>query len=272
MIFYFDSVSLNIILVLSFLLFISSFLTDHVLSEQENVIIKNDNLIINKFEDKYMEEVKKINERELTDDQLSQLKYSIVLENTPMGNIVMYYDQDTEMFSYYSDRREIPYKYLDVIARKYVKVFDCKMIYTLIEDELEASKKKLEDVKEKNNIQIEIKKKEKEKEKEKKKDIFAAYKNYNIKSDQPVKDEDYLIKENINKFKRIGLLKDYQFVKGKKGDGGKYDADDDDNDDDDADANANANANAYADNGGKKIKKELTYQDYVASQNLSLEK
>ena len=90
MIFYFDSVSLNIILVLSFLLFISSFLTDHVLSEQENVIIKNDNLIINKFEDKYMEEVKKINERELTDDQLSQLKYSIVLENTPMGNIVMY--------------------------------------------------------------------------------------------------------------------------------------------------------------------------------------
>ena len=270
MIFYFDSVSLNIILVLSFLLFISSFLTDHVLSEQENVIIKNDNLIINKFEDKYMEEVKKINERELTDDQLSQLKYSIVLENTPMGNIVMYYDQDTEMFSYYSDRREIPYKYLDVIARKYVKVFDCKMIYTLIEDELEASKKKLEDVKEKNNIQIEIKKKEKEK--EKKKDIFAAYKNYNIKSDQPVKDEDYLIKENINKFKRIGLLKDYQFVKGKKGDGGKYDADDDDNDDDDADANANANANAYADNGGKKIKKELTYQDYVASQNLSLEK
>ena len=103
MIFYFDSVSLNIILVLSFLLFISSFFTDHVLSEQKNVI-KNDKLIINKFEDKYMEEVKKINERELTDDQLSQLKYSIVLENTPMGNIVMYYDQDTEMFSYYSAR------------------------------------------------------------------------------------------------------------------------------------------------------------------------
>ena len=137
------------------------------------------------------------------------------------------------------------------------------MIYTLIEDELEASKKKLEDVKERNNIQIEIKKKEKEK----KKDIFAAYKNYNIKSDQPVKDEDYLIKENINKFKRIGLLKDYQFVKGKK-----YHDELDEQNIKEGKGGKNNTDNADADNGGKKIKKELTYQDYVASQNLSLEK
>jgi hypothetical protein len=33
-----------------------------------------------------------------------------------------------------------------------------------------------------------------------------------MKTDKPLKEKDYLIKENINKFKWGGFLKDYQFV------------------------------------------------------------
>ena len=52
--------------------------------------------------------------------------------------------------------------------------------------------------------------------KDKKADVFATYKNYNMKTDKPLKDEDYLIKENINKFKWGGFLKDYLFVQTQK--------------------------------------------------------
>tara|TARA_B110000967_G_C18749932_1_gene492254 strand:+ start:128 stop:889 length:762 start_codon:yes stop_codon:yes gene_type:complete len=246
MLFYFESRWLNIILAPTFLLLISSFLMDLVSTNETNFPKeKKETIILNKFEDKYIEDVKKIKERELTDEQLIHLKYSFVFENTPMGHVVMYYDQETKMFFYYCDRKDIPYKYLDVVARKYVKIFDCKIIYTLMYDELEASKNKLEEVKEKNNILMEMKKKETS-EKPKKKDIFATYKTYNIKSDKPVKDEDYLIKENINKFKCAGFLREYQFIKGKKYNDEKEGKD------------------------GKEEKKEITYQEYIASQSLSL--
>ena len=161
MLFYFESRWLNIILAPTFLLLISSFLMDLVSTNETNFPKeKKETIILNKFEDKYIEDVKKIKERELTDEQLVHLKYSFVFENTPMGHVVMYYDQETKMFFYYCDRKDIPYKYLDVVARKYVKIFDCKIIYTLMYDELEASKNKLEEVKEKNNILMEMKKKE----------------------------------------------------------------------------------------------------------------
>ena len=53
-----------------------------------------------------MEEVKKIKERELTDEQLVTLKVFILyLKTHRWVHVVMYYDQETEMFSYYSDRR-----------------------------------------------------------------------------------------------------------------------------------------------------------------------
>jgi len=158
-----------------------------------------------KFEDKYTEDIHKLEERKLSEDKLIRLKKSIVMENTPMGNVILYYFHEKEQFIFYSDRKEVPYKYLDAVARKYIKMFDCKMIYTAVDQELETQKKKYEEIKEERKI----KKPEKT---EKKRDVFASYKNYNMKTDTPLKEEDYLIKENINKFKWGGFLKDYQFI------------------------------------------------------------
>lgn len=161
--------------------------------------------ISEKYEDKYIENINNLEERNLSEEKLIQLKNSIVLENTPMGNIILFYFHEKEKFYFYSDRKEVPYKYLDTVARKYIKMFNCKMIYTALDKELESQKKKYEDIKEERKI----KKIEKT---DKKADVFASYKNYNMKTDKPLKEEDYLIKENINKFKWGGFLKDYQFV------------------------------------------------------------
>ena len=131
------------------------------------------------------------------------------MENTPMGNVILFYFHEKEQFIFYSDRKEVPYKYLDAVARKYIKMFDCKMIYTAVDEELESQKKKYEEIKEERKII-------KPERTEKKRDVFANYKNYNMKTDTPLKEEDYLIKENINKFKWGGFLKDYQFIQTQK--------------------------------------------------------
>ena len=72
-----------------------------------------------KYEDKYIEDINKLEERNLSEDKLTNLKNSILLENTPMGNIILFYFHEKEIFYFYSDRKEIPYKYLDTVARKY---------------------------------------------------------------------------------------------------------------------------------------------------------
>lgn len=49
----------------------------------------------------------------------------ILIENTPRGNIIMYYDAYKEAFAYYSDQTAMPYKILNVVAMKYVMRFHC---------------------------------------------------------------------------------------------------------------------------------------------------
>lgn len=160
-----------------------------------------------KYENKYVDYIDNINDRKLTTDELVSLQHSVLLENTPMGTIVMYYHHESESFCFFCDRKDVPYKYLDTVARKYVKIFDCKMIYTSIGDELEQSKINLEK-------KHEVQKKESSNTSENKSqsDVFASYKKYNLKSDKKVNDQDYLIKENINSFKFTGFLKDYKFL------------------------------------------------------------
>ena len=54
--------------------------------------------------------------------RLDKLKNCYVIEKTPIGNVLMIYEKDRESFKYYSDCN-IPYRYLEVIGRKYVKLF-----------------------------------------------------------------------------------------------------------------------------------------------------
>ena len=117
-----------------------------------------------------------------------KLKNCYVMEYTPVGNVVMFYNEEKEAFEYYSDH-SVPYRFLDVVARKYVKTYNCKPLYVDMEEELRIQKKKKEEEEEKKKIEEEQKKKEKEekmqtvvnatdKEKEKK-NVFAKFKTYN---------------------------------------------------------------------------------------------
>jgi len=48
----------------------------------------------------------------------------ILLESTPRGNLLMYYDAYKRVFAYYSDHY-IPYSILNAVAMKYVTVYRC---------------------------------------------------------------------------------------------------------------------------------------------------
>lgn len=55
----------------------------------------------------------------------SNWKKRILVENTPRGNVYMYYDAYKLGFSYYSDINSLPYHLLNAVAMKYCRTFKC---------------------------------------------------------------------------------------------------------------------------------------------------
>jgi hypothetical protein len=50
----------------------------------------------------------------------------ILFENTPRGNVIMYYDAYKSGFAYYSDASGLPYSLLNAVAMKYVRIYKCR--------------------------------------------------------------------------------------------------------------------------------------------------
>ena len=137
-------------------------------------------------------------------ERLDKMKNNFIIEKTPLGNIVMIYNNIRGTFDYYSDSN-IPYRFLETVGRKYVLTFNCRPIFIDMEEELklyelklkekEEKEKEKENEKEEKEKEINENEKENEKEKEinenenekkkvktkeeKKKNVFAKFKSYN---------------------------------------------------------------------------------------------
>lgn len=112
-------------------------------------------------------------------------KSRILLENTPRGNVMVYYNPYTLSFQYYSDEQIIPYKIMQQVAMKYVVMYRCKDFFidmenrgdnkmlTVLqkeEDSLKSKKMKVNDITKCVNVHSETK------------DVFAALKDYRVDS------------------------------------------------------------------------------------------
>jgi len=100
--------------------------------------------------------------------RLSTLKNNFVMEYTPLGNVLMVYDADRETFKYFSDST-IPYRYLEVVGRKYVKQFNCGPLFVNMTEEILLAEEKWDK---------KIAEEEKYK-KDGKKSVFTKFKSYN---------------------------------------------------------------------------------------------
>ncbi len=169
--------------------------------------------------------------------RLDKLKNNYAMEKTPVGNVLMMYDKDRESFKYYSDCN-IPYRYLEVVGRKYVKMFNCRPIFIDMEEELKLFEEKwdkdqeFKKAKEEEEKRIMEEATKNEQSIKSKKNVFAKFKNYNKdaggkismaappKNSIPnkniieVKDnEKILLKERANRYTYDGKFANFQFLK-----------------------------------------------------------
>ena len=158
------------------------------------------------YENKYKEKYNMLEEIDIDKEDLEQFKNKIIIENTPRGNILLYFNFETEVFDYYCDKKDIPYLYLETVARKYVTQYNCKQIFVNMADELkkdspEIIKQSVPDNKQINQIV--------------QKTPFAEYKKYNKNISRGNKNDTkkYILKENSNRYSYCGKISEYSFLK-----------------------------------------------------------
>jgi hypothetical protein len=187
-----------------------------------------------KYEDRYLDQYHAQEDIELSKDRLDNLKNSILMENTPQGNLIIFYDNSRESFIFYSDNT-IPYRYLETVGRKYVIMNNCKRIFVDMAKEIDNVKQKLEQQKiEQQKLEqqkLEQQKLEQQKLEQQglelepiKKNVFAKLKSYNNPSKQqnpstPVNTKQHtennpkIVKEHANRYSYEGKLANFSFLK-----------------------------------------------------------
>ena len=137
-----------------------------------------------KYEYLYLDKFGKPDDCEYPDveeEYLEQLYKLVISEETPRGQVVILYNKNTESWWYYAKSKEIPYKYLDTVARQYCLKYDCKGLYINTLEEFRKGKVKVAERKKANADQRMEKLNEEEKSEETKKEynVFAKFKSYN---------------------------------------------------------------------------------------------
>lgn len=228
----------NLLSVLKFLIYNSSFITlyfivflyrniyKHIFylyllySNQENCYYNNDSdsdesdtelSELDIYKKKYISKWRDLSCNELPDETIMNLKHNIIMENTPLGNVIMYYSFSDNGFIYYSNV-SIPFDVLETVCRKYVCTYHCKSLYHDMSDEI----KKLEENENKNDTENdnEINNNELNNNEinntDKSKSIYVKFKKYNNKKQ---KSRVGKTKMKITTFKRHGKLINFSFLK-----------------------------------------------------------
>ena len=161
------------------------------------------------YERKYLTELEQLEERVLSDTELNELKNKIVRENTPDGEIIMFYNNNTKSYFYYTDIRNVSYKILDAVARCYAVTYNVKQVCVNYKEVWEKAKVEALQQQEKDNEE----KAEEKAEETKVKSVFADFKDYNRKthSHASIKRRRYRITtDESNSFKYCGKIEDYK--------------------------------------------------------------
>jgi hypothetical protein len=132
-----------------------------------------------------------------------QWKSRILIENTPRGNVIMYFNPYLLSYHYYSDEQIIPYKILEQVATRYVVMFRCKDFFIDVEkrtgnkildvlqreeDSMKSKKMKVNDITKCVNIQSDSK------------DVFASLKDYRSEVKEPKTDATKTVEPTTTRF------------------------------------------------------------------------
>jgi hypothetical protein len=165
------------------------------------------------YENRYFTEYDDLEEKDLTEEFVKDLTLNVIREETPKGKVIMYYSHEMESFIYYSKTKEIPYKYLETLARKYVIMYDCKKLYVDIRKEYEKGLNKYKEMKENKTPEGGTGGTGGEGGGEKnKKQLFVSFKTYNRKGEVNIKQKDkiYILREKSNRYSYRGKIEEYK--------------------------------------------------------------
>ena len=109
-------------------------------------------------------------------------KNNFLMENTPLGCVIMSYDDENKEFLY-SSNKKIPYNLLESICQKFVVIFGIETVYTLMEYKTSSVEKRK---------------------------LPKQYANF--KPTTQLKEK--VIKE-MNRFRYLGQVKDFKFIQHK---------------------------------------------------------
>ena len=129
-----------------------------------------------------------------------------ICESTPDGLVFMKYNKDNEGFDWWGDNKQTAYKYLETVARKYVKVFKCSNLYIDREEDLKRQLEREKEEEERAKKEAEDKKEEEDSDD----DLFVKFKT-NEKIKPKKKEKRAAI--NGNKYKYCGKIKDFKVLK-----------------------------------------------------------
>jgi hypothetical protein len=156
--------------------------------------------------------------------RLDTLINNVIMENTPLGNVIMMYDNNRETFNFYSDNM-IPYRYLETVARKYVITYNCRPLYIDMEEELKIYEKKMLEQEENEKQQTNLAQLS-----EPKKNVFAKFKSYNtegksghvskvpgpqnsVHNTDTGKNRKIILKDNANRYSCQGKINNFSIIK-----------------------------------------------------------
>jgi hypothetical protein len=80
-------------------------------------------------EDLYLEDIEALARAPLDAARRAALADAATADATPYGTIHMSYFADGDFFGYWSDVRDVPYKNLDAVARRFCVEHDCRAVY-----------------------------------------------------------------------------------------------------------------------------------------------
>ena len=162
-------------------------------------------------------------------ERLNTLINNVIMENTPLGNVIMMYDNKRETFNFYSDNA-IPYRFLETVSRKYVLTYNCRPLYIDMEEELKLYENKM------NEHEANEQKQNSEKANNSSnpiKNVFAKFKSYNTEGksghvskvpgpqnsvqhkDTGDKDKNrkIILKDNANRYSCQGKIHNFSIIK-----------------------------------------------------------
>lgn len=165
-----------------------------------------------KYGRQFFNELDGLEDKELSKDEMVDLRNKNIVEETPEGNVIMLYNSDTESFWIYSKTKNISFRTLDAVARKYTIKYNCKQVCVNHRNEIEETRANLRKEYEDSHSA----KEDKPVEEDVNRGVFVTKKVKKASKKSIMRRYNHVILSRVNRFTYKGTIEDYKKEEAKR--------------------------------------------------------